>query len=122
MSRVITSSVRSTFSRHKRTDMKRREFLGLSLAGAAAGLPGTVLAQSPNDAVPKELRVGYQKTGVLVITRRRGVLEEARDVAIRRVREEGVGHGAARWYRRPRDHAATGCRRTSPLELATGSA
>lgn len=55
--------------------MKRRDFLKISLAGAAAGLPGAVWAQSPNDAVPKELRVGYQKTGVLVITRQQGVLE-----------------------------------------------
>jgi sulfonate transport system substrate-binding protein len=55
--------------------MKRREFLKMSLAGAAAGLPDAVSARSRNDVVPKELRVGYQKTGVLVITRQQGVLE-----------------------------------------------
>jgi sulfonate transport system substrate-binding protein len=55
--------------------MKRREFLKLSLVGAAASVPAVALAQSPNVAVPKEFRIGYQKTGVLVITRQQGVLE-----------------------------------------------
>jgi len=55
--------------------MKRRDFLKLSLAGAAVGLPGALAAQAPGDAAPKEFRIGYQKTGVLVITRQQGVLE-----------------------------------------------
>jgi sulfonate transport system substrate-binding protein len=55
--------------------MKRRDFLTLSLAGAVAGLPGALAAQSPADGALKELRVGYQKTGVLVIARQQGVLE-----------------------------------------------
>jgi sulfonate transport system substrate-binding protein len=56
-------------------DMKRREFLKLSLAGAVASVPGAVSAQLPNDAVPKEFRIGYQKSGVLVIARQQGVIE-----------------------------------------------
>src|SRR5260221_3756393 len=55
--------------------MKRREFLKLSLAGVVASVPAAVFAQLPNDVVPKEFRIGYQKTGVLVITRQQGVLE-----------------------------------------------
>ena len=46
--------------------MKRREFLKLSLGtAAAASLPLKAQAQ----AGIKEIRVGYQKTGVLVIAR-----------------------------------------------------
>jgi sulfonate transport system substrate-binding protein len=56
--------------------MKRRDFLKLSLAGAAAALPGAVAAQSPADGALKEFRIGYQKTGVLVIARQQGVLEK----------------------------------------------
>ena len=53
--------------------MKRREFLKLSLgATAAASLSPEVRAQ----ASLKEIRVGYQKTGVLVITRQQAVLEK----------------------------------------------
>ena len=55
--------------------MKRRDFLTLSLAGAVASLPGAVAAQSPS-AELKEFRIGYQKTGVLVIARQQGVLEK----------------------------------------------
>ena len=52
--------------------MKRREFLQLSLvAAAAAALSRRAEAQA--DA--KEIRIGYQKNGVLVITRQREVLE-----------------------------------------------
>lgn len=52
--------------------MKRREFLQLSLATAAsvALSPG---AQAQADT--KEIRIGYQKNGVLVITRQRETLE-----------------------------------------------
>ncbi|AUC95034.1 sulfonate ABC transporter substrate-binding protein [Bradyrhizobium sp. SK17] len=52
--------------------MKRREFLQLSLATAAsvALLPG---AQAQADT--KEIRIGYQKNGVLVIARQREALE-----------------------------------------------
>ncbi|MGY3496493.1 sulfonate ABC transporter substrate-binding protein [Bradyrhizobium sp. USDA 4502] len=52
--------------------MKRREFLQLSLVtAAAAALSRGAKAQA--DA--KEIRIGYQKNGVLVITRQREVLE-----------------------------------------------
>ncbi|MGX9425295.1 MULTISPECIES: sulfonate ABC transporter substrate-binding protein [Bradyrhizobium] len=52
--------------------MKRREFLTLSLGSAAvAALP--LRAQA--EAALKEIRVGYQKTGVLVIARQRATLE-----------------------------------------------
>jgi sulfonate transport system substrate-binding protein len=53
--------------------MKRREFLKLSLgATAAASLVREVSAQ----ASVKEIRIGYQKTGVLVIARQQAVLEK----------------------------------------------
>ncbi len=53
--------------------MKRREFLKLSLgATAAASLSQEVRAQ----ASVKEIRIGYQKTGVLVIARQQAVLEK----------------------------------------------
>ena len=53
--------------------MKRREFLKLSLgATAAASLSPEVRAQ----ASVKEIRIGYQKTGVLVIARQQAVLEK----------------------------------------------
>lgn len=53
--------------------MQRRDFLKLS-AGAAAltALPRTAWAQSG----VKEIRVGYQKNGVLVITRQQAALEK----------------------------------------------
>jgi sulfonate transport system substrate-binding protein len=53
--------------------MQRRNFLKLS-AGAAvfAGLSPTAFAQSG----VKEIRIGYQKTGVLVITRQQAALEK----------------------------------------------
>jgi sulfonate transport system substrate-binding protein len=57
--------------------MRRREFLGLSLAAAAAGIPGVSSAQSTRGGGElRELRIGYQKTGILVIARQRRVLEE----------------------------------------------
>jgi sulfonate transport system substrate-binding protein len=53
--------------------MKRREFLKLSLgATAAASLSSAARAQ----ASLKEIRIGYQKTGVLVIARQQAVLEK----------------------------------------------
>jgi sulfonate transport system substrate-binding protein len=53
--------------------MKRREFLKLSLGTAAvAALPVRARA----DAGVKEIRVGYQKNGVLVITRQQANLEK----------------------------------------------
>jgi sulfonate transport system substrate-binding protein len=56
--------------------MKRREFLKRSLlTTVAAGLlPSVVQAQSVQSA-PKELQVGYQKNGVLVVARQQAVLE-----------------------------------------------
>jgi sulfonate transport system substrate-binding protein len=51
--------------------MKRREFLGLSVGGAIAALSSRAEAQT----TIKEIRVGYQKTGVLVIARQQAVLE-----------------------------------------------
>ncbi|MCC8942659.1 MULTISPECIES: aliphatic sulfonate ABC transporter substrate-binding protein [Bradyrhizobium] len=52
--------------------MKRREFLNLSLGSvAAAALSGRAQAQADS----KEIRIGYQKNGVLVITRQREALE-----------------------------------------------
>ena len=52
--------------------MKRREFLGLSVGGAIAALSSRAQAQ----ATLKEIRIGYQKTGVLVIARQQAVLEK----------------------------------------------
>ena len=52
--------------------MKRREFLGLSVGGAIAALSPRAEAQT----TIKEIRIGYQKTGVLVIARQQAVLEK----------------------------------------------
>ncbi|SRR6266446_522626 len=53
--------------------MKRREFLKLSVGSAAvAALSSRARAQ----AGIKEIRVGYQKTGVLVIARQQALLEK----------------------------------------------
>ena len=53
--------------------MKRREFLKLSLGTAAvAALSREARAQ----ANVKEIRIGYQKNGVLVIARQQAVLEK----------------------------------------------
>jgi sulfonate transport system substrate-binding protein len=52
--------------------MKRREFLKLSLGSAAvAALPLRARAE----AAVKEIRIGYQKNGVLVVARQRATLE-----------------------------------------------
>ncbi|HXI09141.1 MAG: sulfonate ABC transporter substrate-binding protein [Bradyrhizobium sp.] len=53
--------------------MKRRDFLKLS-AGAASSV--ALLPQARANAPLKEIRIGYQKTGVLVITRRQAILEK----------------------------------------------
>ncbi|MEH2622288.1 sulfonate transport system substrate-binding protein [Bradyrhizobium sp. AZCC 1719] len=52
--------------------MKRREFLGLSVGSAIAALSSRAEAQT----TVKEIRIGYQKTGVLVIARQQAVLEK----------------------------------------------
>jgi sulfonate transport system substrate-binding protein len=52
--------------------MKRREFLQLSLGAAAVAAWSDARAQ----AGVKEIRIGYQKNGVLVIARQRAVLEQ----------------------------------------------
>jgi sulfonate transport system substrate-binding protein len=62
--------------------MKRREFLGLSIGGAVAAISPRLHAQAPI----KEIRIGYQKTGVLVIARQQAVLERQfadRQIAIK---------------------------------------
>src|SRR4029434_11140346 len=55
-----------------RSGMKRREFFGLSVGGAIAALSPRAEAQT----TVKEIRIGYQKTGVLVIARQQAVLEK----------------------------------------------
>ncbi|MBR1197100.1 sulfonate ABC transporter substrate-binding protein [Bradyrhizobium sp. AUGA SZCCT0240] len=62
--------------------MKRREFLGLSVVGAVVALSPGARAQAP----VKEIRIGYQKTGVLVIARQQAILEKhfaAKEIAIK---------------------------------------
>jgi sulfonate transport system substrate-binding protein len=62
-------------SRHSGLEivMKRREFLKLSLATAA----GPALSQRAHaQAGLKEIRIGYQKNGVLVIARQQATLEQ----------------------------------------------
>jgi sulfonate transport system substrate-binding protein len=63
--------------------MKRREFLNLSLAGAAAAaLSRKACAQ----ASVREIRIGYQKNGVLVIARQQASLEKhfsSRGIAVK---------------------------------------
>jgi len=56
--------------------MRRREFLALSLVAAAAGISRVSAAQSPHGGESRDLRIGYQKSGVLVIARQQRVLEE----------------------------------------------
>src|SRR5262245_38427177 len=52
--------------------MKRREFLKMSLAATAAASLSPAHAQAPL----KEIRIGYQKSGVLVIARQQAVFEK----------------------------------------------
>lgn len=54
--------------------MRRRTFLTLSLAAGAAALESSALRAA---AAPSELRIGYQKNGVLVIARQQATLERA---------------------------------------------
>jgi len=62
-----------TAARGRELGMQRRDFLKLSVGTAAAA----ALASRANaQGALKEIRVGYQKTGVLVITRQRGTLEK----------------------------------------------
>jgi len=53
--------------------MKRRDFLKLSVGAAVAGV---LLPQARAEAGVKEIRIGYQKNGVLVITRQQAALEK----------------------------------------------
>jgi sulfonate transport system substrate-binding protein len=56
--------------------MRRREFLKLSLlTTVVSGLLPRVGAGQSLQSAPKELRVGYQKNGVLVVARQQAVLE-----------------------------------------------
>jgi sulfonate transport system substrate-binding protein len=52
--------------------MKRREFLRLSLGSAAVAV---VSSRARAEAAVKEIRIGYQKNGVLVIARQQAALE-----------------------------------------------
>jgi sulfonate transport system substrate-binding protein len=57
--------------------MKRRDLLKLSALGAVSGIIGLSRANAEARAGgnPKEIRIGYQKNGVLVIARQQFVLE-----------------------------------------------
>jgi len=56
--------------------VKRRQFLALSAAAAGlAGASSLALAREANRSL-KEIRIGYQKTGVLVIARQQATLEK----------------------------------------------
>jgi sulfonate transport system substrate-binding protein len=57
--------------------MKRRDVLKLTAIGVASGLIGSTAAHAQMRLEPgaKEIRIGYQKNGVLVIARQQGVLE-----------------------------------------------
>jgi sulfonate transport system substrate-binding protein len=60
-------------ARGREPGMQRRDFLKLTVGTAASA----ALAPSANaQAGLKEIRIGYQKTGVLVITRQRAALEK----------------------------------------------
>ena len=63
--------------------MKRRDFLKLSVGAASAA---ALSPQARAEAGVKEIRIGYQKTGVLVITRQQAILEKkfaARQIGIK---------------------------------------
>jgi sulfonate transport system substrate-binding protein len=53
--------------------MRRRDFLHLSLGATVTGLSANARAQAPSGA--KDLRIGYQKNGVLVIAQQQASLE-----------------------------------------------
>jgi sulfonate transport system substrate-binding protein len=63
---------RYAFDRQESLGMKRREFLKLSLGSAALA---ALSSRASADAGVKEIRVGYQKNGVLVIARQQSTLE-----------------------------------------------
>src|SRR3954464_6459750 len=70
-------------ARSQENEMKRRDFLKLSVGAASAA---AVLPQARAQASVKEIRIGYQKTGVLVIARQQAVLEKkfaARQIGIK---------------------------------------
>jgi sulfonate transport system substrate-binding protein len=55
----------------------RHLLTGAAAAGLVAGIAATpALAQSAPHEAPKELRIGYQKYGTLVILKARGTLEK----------------------------------------------
>ena len=57
--------------------MLRRNFLKLSVGtAAAAAFASRANAQGTSQGAVKEIRIGYQKTGVLVITRQQAALEK----------------------------------------------
>ncbi|WOH67507.1 aliphatic sulfonate ABC transporter substrate-binding protein [Bradyrhizobium sp. BWA-3-5] len=63
--------------------MKRRDFLKLSVSVAAAG---ALVPRARANTPLKEIRIGYQKTGVLVIARQQAILEKkfaARQIGIK---------------------------------------
>jgi sulfonate transport system substrate-binding protein len=53
--------------------MRRREFLKWSVGSAAAA---ALVSRASADTAVKEIRIGYQKNGVLVIARQRATLED----------------------------------------------
>src|SRR4029077_6090157 len=74
-STIIPMSNDRAQSWHARQEivMKRREFLKFSFGTVAAA----ALSQPASaEASPKEIRIGYQKNGVLVIARQQAPLEE----------------------------------------------
>jgi len=57
--------------------MQRRDFLKLSVGTAAAAALGSpAIAQGTSQGAVKEIRIGYQKNGVLVITRQQAALQK----------------------------------------------
>ena len=63
--------------------MKRREFLKLSFAAAALAAP---MQRARAQADIREIRLGYQKNGVLVIARQQAALEKyftPKDIAVK---------------------------------------
>jgi sulfonate transport system substrate-binding protein len=67
--------------------MKRREFLKFALATSAIAVPKSALSRNPGSQSGRELRIGYQKNGVLVIARQQATLE-------RRLAPDGI---AVKW-------------------------
>jgi ABC-type nitrate/sulfonate/bicarbonate transport system substrate-binding protein len=67
------------YPRSKESMMRRREFLQLCAVAAVGAISRTSGAQVPFGQAPKELRIGYQRNGFLVIARRQGVIERNLD-------------------------------------------